>query len=37
MVIDEADEMLQSDWETELKQIMSGGGKFYSLIASDRC
>ena len=27
MVIDEADEMLQSDWETELKQIMSGGGK----------
>ncbi|KAH6671917.1 P-loop containing nucleoside triphosphate hydrolase protein [Halenospora varia] len=25
MVIDEADEMLQSDWETELKQIMSGG------------
>jgi len=28
MVIDEADEMLQSDWETELKQIMSGGGIF---------
>jgi ATP-dependent RNA helicase DDX3X len=27
MVIDEADEMLQSDWEAELKQIMSGGGK----------
>jgi ATP-dependent RNA helicase DDX3X len=27
MVIDEADEMLNSDWETELKQIMSGGGK----------
>lgn len=27
MVIDEADEMLHSDWETELKHIMSGGGK----------
>lgn len=27
MVIDEADEMVSSDWETELKQIMSGGGK----------
>ncbi len=26
MVIDEADEMLQSDWEIELKTIMSGGG-----------
>jgi ATP-dependent RNA helicase DDX3X len=26
MVIDEADEMLHSDWETELKTIMSGGG-----------
>jgi ATP-dependent RNA helicase DDX3X len=26
IVIDEADEMLQSDWEVELKQIMSGGG-----------
>ncbi|PQE03534.1 hypothetical protein CJF31_00012079 [Rutstroemia sp. NJR-2017a BVV2] len=25
MVIDEADEMLQSDWETELNQIMTGG------------
>ncbi|KAF4626771.1 hypothetical protein G7Y89_g11387 [Cudoniella acicularis] len=25
MVIDEADEMVQSDWEQELKQIMSGG------------
>jgi len=30
MVIDEADEMLHSDWEQELKQIMSGGGKFSS-------
>lgn len=29
MVIDEADEMLQSDWEAELKQIMSGGGKCF--------
>lgn len=28
MVIDEADEMLHSDWETELNKIMSGGGKF---------
>jgi len=27
MVIDEADEMLSSDWEAELKQIMSGGGQ----------
>ncbi|TAQ86167.1 hypothetical protein B7494_g5508 [Chlorociboria aeruginascens] len=25
MIIDEADEMLQTDWETELKLIMSGG------------
>ncbi|KAH8776950.1 P-loop containing nucleoside triphosphate hydrolase protein [Hyaloscypha finlandica] len=25
MVIDEADEMLHSDWESDLKQIMSGG------------
>ena len=32
MVIDEADEMLQSDWAEELNVIMSGGGKcaFYS-------
>jgi ATP-dependent RNA helicase DDX3X len=27
MVIDEADEMLQSDWEEELNKIMSGGGR----------
>lgn len=27
MVIDEADEMLQADWEEELNKIMSGGGK----------
>lgn len=31
MIIDEADEMLHSDWERELKTIMSGGGE-YSLI-----
>jgi ATP-dependent RNA helicase DDX3X len=35
MVIDEADEMLQSDWETELNAIMSGGGKLYSSIATN--
>jgi ATP-dependent RNA helicase DDX3X len=29
MVIDEADEMVGNDWETELKAIMSGGGKFF--------
>ena len=28
-IIDEADEMLQSDWEQEFNKIMSGGG--YSL------
>jgi ATP-dependent RNA helicase DDX3X len=28
MILDEADEMLHSNWETELKQIMSGGGKY---------
>lgn len=27
MIIDEADELLNSDWETELKKIMSGGGR----------
>ena len=27
MVIDEADEMMHSDWETEMKTIMSGGGE----------
>lgn len=26
-IIDEADEMLNADWENELKKIMSGGGK----------
>jgi len=34
MVIDEADEMLQSDWEQELKIIMSGGGKFAATMQS---
>ena len=29
MVIDEADEMLNTDWEQELKTIMSGGGELY--------
>lgn len=27
LVLDEADEMLDSDWEEELKTIMTGGGK----------
>lgn len=27
MVIDEADEMLNQDWESELRPILSGGGK----------
>jgi ATP-dependent RNA helicase DDX3X len=27
LIIDEADEMLDSSWEPELKKIMSGGGK----------
>lgn len=31
MVIDEADEMVQQDWESELKQIMSGGGMYLFL------
>jgi hypothetical protein len=26
-IIDEADEMLQVDWETDMAKIMSGGGK----------
>ena len=29
-IIDEADEMLHDDWETEMAQIMSGGGKYSS-------
>lgn len=35
MVIDEADEMLHADWETDLKHIMSGGGGYYSLLNLD--
>jgi ATP-dependent RNA helicase DDX3X len=31
MVIDEADEMVSSDWDTELKKIMSGGSKLCDL------
>jgi ATP-dependent RNA helicase DDX3X len=35
MIIDEADEMLHTDWDTELKAILSGGGKSnYSLLVS---
>ncbi len=26
-IIDEADEMLHSDWENEMAKVMSGGGK----------
>lgn len=26
-IIDEADEMLDQDWEEELNKIMAGGGK----------
>lgn len=33
MVIDEADEMLNQDWSSELQTIMSGGGKLSSLLA----
>jgi hypothetical protein len=28
-VIDEADELLQADWEDEFRRIMSGGGKSF--------
>lgn len=28
MVIDEADEMLHSDWDTEMQKIMTGGSKY---------
>lgn len=31
-IIDEADEMLHDDWEEEMTQIMSGGGKFSCLL-----
>jgi ATP-dependent RNA helicase DDX3X len=30
VVIDEADEMLDADWQEELQAILSGGGKYYS-------
>jgi ATP-dependent RNA helicase DDX3X len=26
-VIDEADELLQADWEADFKKLMAGGGK----------
>lgn len=29
MIIDEADELLASDWSTELAKIMSGGSKYF--------
>ena len=29
IVIDEADEMLESDWSDDLNQILSGGGAYY--------
>jgi ATP-dependent RNA helicase DDX3X len=31
MIIDEADEMLESDWNDELTQILTGGGKYYAV------
>jgi hypothetical protein len=31
MVVDEADEMLHSDWEEEFNKILSGGGKYQSV------
>jgi ATP-dependent RNA helicase DDX3X len=34
IIIDEADEMLQSDWEAEFKKIMSGGGKLQFFLTS---
>lgn len=30
MVIDEADELLQSDWDDEFNKILTGGGTYYS-------
>ena len=29
MIIDEADEMLNVDWEEDLRQILTGGGKYF--------
>lgn len=39
MIIDEADEMLNDDWESELQAILSGAGKDFSLSFSfsSRC
>jgi ATP-dependent RNA helicase DDX3X len=37
LIIDEADEMLNSDWSDELEKIMSGGGKSKILIHCHRC
>lgn len=28
MIVDEADEMLESDWDEEIRQILTGGGKY---------
>lgn len=36
MIIDEADEMLTSDWDTELNQIMTGGGMFTPTFSGSR-
>jgi ATP-dependent RNA helicase DDX3X len=37
-IIDEADELLQDDWEEEMAVIMSGGGKLnFSLICFRSC
>jgi hypothetical protein len=33
-VIDEADELLQADWEDEFRRIMSGGGKRFLVLGS---
>lgn len=35
-MIDEADEMLEADWEEEFKKIMSGGGKLLKAFAMAR-
>ena len=32
-VIDEADEMVNPDWEDDLRQLMSGGGMFWASVA----
>lgn len=35
MIIDEADEMLDSDWNDELSQVLSGGGRCDFLFISE--